>query len=124
MANPVSVAWQKQDLAQLHSKADKSGSGSKISVNAAAGAGLGATLGLVVLLLGILWFLRRYKKKCKDSREAHASGERNALTEIQPEVSEEGDMAAKEEVEVQRALHGRGLRQMDSRGRSELEVPP
>lgn len=122
VAAPLSIARQKKDLSVLPSNTGSSGSvsGSGISANAAAGAGVAATLGVVLFLLGALWFLRRYKRNCKTSREAHMSGEANALQDMQPEVSEHTSGLIKENARMLYAPQKHKTGELDSRGRSEL----
>lgn len=120
VAPPVSVGYQKKDLAHLPSSADGQNTGSGITARAAAGAGVGATLAVVILLFGLLWLLRRYKRNCKTFHEAHKHGERNALREIDPEASEETAASSKQKVEMPNT--SRAL-ERQSRDRPELESP-
>lgn len=101
-APPFSIAWQKLDLTRLplarddsttktssttsplrsQSKAPDSGPHPGLSVGAAVGIGVGVGLGTIVLLVSLLWFLKRYKRNCVSSRQSHTMGGSNVLREI------------------------------------------
>lgn len=141
---PISIAWQASDLSLLPTTRDdtatrsnsrishashpastaehsKSESGSRLSVSAAAGIGVGVTSGVAMLLVALLWCMKRYRRQCKSSRQAHTMGGREALREIQPESPVEPSPPGKENVRGPSKPQLPDLREVESGRRLELE---